>query len=71
MARRGGDVAPGQAARQRQRQLGLRLLLHGLVLSPRRLRHEPGGPQGGMRMVRMVRAKPFISERVGFFFVVY
>lgn len=48
VARRGGDVAPGQAARQGQGQLGLRLLLHRLVLTPRRLRHEPGGGSGGV-----------------------
>lgn len=43
MARRRGNAAATQAARQSQRQLGLHLLLHGLVLAPRRLRHEPGG----------------------------
>lgn len=42
MARRGGNTAATQAARQAQRQLGLHLLLHGLVLPPRRVRHEPG-----------------------------
>lgn len=63
VARRGGHVAPGQAARQRQRQLGLRLLLHGLVLSPRRLRHEPGGPQRERR-----RSEP---ERLNFIPAIY
>lgn len=41
MARRRGNAAATQAACQSQRQLGLHLLLHGLVLSPRRVRHEP------------------------------
>lgn len=42
MAGRSGNAAAGQAARQRQRQLGLRLLLQSLVFSPRSVRHEPG-----------------------------
>lgn len=49
VARRSGDAAATQAARQRQRQLGLHLLLHGLVLPPRGVRHEPGATdQGGV-----------------------
>lgn len=42
VAGRRGNAAATQAAYQRQRQLGLHLLLHGLVLSPRGVRHEPG-----------------------------
>lgn len=42
VARRRGNAAATQAACQRQRQLGLHLLLDDLVLSPRSLRHEPG-----------------------------
>lgn len=41
VARRRGNIAARQIACQRQRQLGLHLLLHGLMLPPRGVRHEP------------------------------
>ena len=41
VARRSGNTAAAQIACQRQRQLGLHLLLHGLVLSPCSICHKP------------------------------
>lgn len=42
VARRSGNTAAAQTARQRQRQLGLHLLLQSLMFSPGSICHEPG-----------------------------
>lgn len=42
VARRSGNTAARQIACEGQRQLGLHLLLHSLMLSPCSICHEPG-----------------------------
>lgn len=47
VARRRGRAVPGQAAGDGQGQFGSGLLLHGLLLPARRIRHEPESAPGG------------------------
>lgn len=54
VARRGGNTAATQAPPQSQRQLRLHLLLHGLVLSPRGVRHESGAIKETINLFHLV-----------------